>query len=318
MRRWLLALTALAIAALALPPLWYAAFPEPAPELPPPGRAVEIAPGTSVNLIEAGAGPAIVLVHGHPGCAYDWAPLQTELARRGHRAIAYDRVGYGRSDGRAPGRISVETNAAELVRLLAALELREVTLVGWSYGGGTSIVAAKRDPSRIARLALVGSVGPGVEERSAVPAPLIDFLAGPVLSWVSSVPPAARRLRAAMTTAAFHPDAVPDWFRTQLAANFARPHTLATFRSEGRDLGGEADLDPGPIELPILVIHGDEDRLVPLAVAETLHARAPGSDLRVIPRAGHMPPITHAALLADAIADFAAHGARQGRAPGAR
>ena len=197
MRRFLLFFCVLLVALLVLPPLWYAVLPASHPELPPAGRRVEVSAGLGVNVIEQGAGPAVVLVHGHPGCAYDWEPFMEALAARGLRAIAYDRVGYGRSDARPRGRVTVETNARELLGLLAALDLRDVTLVGASYGGATSIVAAKRDPSRLARLVLVGSVAPGIEARDALPGPLMELLAGPVLSWISRVPPVGRRLRAA-------------------------------------------------------------------------------------------------------------------------
>jgi len=302
--RVLLALAVLLVALLALPPLGYAVFPASLPELPPAGRRVEVSDGLGVNVIERGAGPPVVLVHGHPGCAYEWETVMDALAERGLRAIAYDRVGYGRSDPRPRGRVAVETNARELLELLAALDLRDVTLVGASYGGATSIVAAKRDPARLARLVLVGSVGPGIEGYR-LPGPLMELLAGPVLSWVARVPPVAQRVRADFLANAFHPDPVPAWFQRLAEANFARPGTLDAFRSEGRDLGGEADLDPGSIRLPILVFQGDADRLVPPAVAENIHARAPQAELRMVPQAGHALPITHTALLADALAEFA-------------
>jgi pimeloyl-ACP methyl ester carboxylesterase len=289
-------------AAIALPPLYYAAFPEPAPELPPAGRRIEVSPGICVNAIESGSGEPVVLVHGHPGCSYDWALVLDALSARGRHAIAYDRVGYGRSDARPPGHVRVSQNADDLLALLAALDLRDVTLVGHSYGGATSIVAAKRNPSRIARLVLVGSVGPGVEKlRPTVPGPIAEILAGPVLSWVASVPPAWSRFGRAFSGVAFDPAPVPDWFRVQAAANFAMPHTLDAFRSEGRDLGGEVDLDPQPIALPIAILHGADDRLVPFPVAEALAARAPHAKLARIEHAGHMLPITHVELVADAI-----------------
>ncbi len=97
----------------------------------------------------------------------------------------------------------------------------------------------------------------------------------------------------------------PDAYRVQLDANFARPHTRTSFRSEGRDLGYGADLDPAVLERPILVIQGDDDKLVPLFVAEELHARASGSQLLRVENAGHMLPITHPDWLADAIHTFA-------------
>jgi pimeloyl-ACP methyl ester carboxylesterase len=310
--RALAAAVALGVALLVLPPIWYAVFPVAPPELPPAGRRVGVSTGLGVNVIEAGSGPPVVLVHGHPGCAYDWQPFMAELAERGFRAVAYDRVGYGRSDLRpGGGHVTVETNAAELLALLAALDLNDVTLVGSSYGGGTSIVATRRDPLRLARLVLVGSFGPGIEAtRPKLPAPVVELLAGPVLSWIGRVAPASARLRAAFLGSAFAPDPVPAWYARLAAAHLGRPETRAAFRSEGRDLGGEADLEPGPIRLPILILHGDADRLVPASIAEGLRARAPHAELRLVPRAGHALPITHAALVADALAGFVARTAR--------
>jgi non-heme chloroperoxidase len=295
-------------ALLVLPPLYFTVFTSRPPDLPGAGRRVEVSPGRSVNVIEKGAGFPVVLVHGHPACAYDWLPLMDELAERGFRAIAYDRMGYGYSDGREPGPVTVDMNAQELLALIAALDLNDATLVGWSYGGGVSIVAMKQDRSRVARLLLLASIGPGIENREDVPKVpdwLVNFIAGPVYSWVSSVPPLSNRLSEFLQGNAFDPDPVPDWYALQTQANFGRPHTRDAFRSEGRDLGGQADLDPSAIDLPILIIHGSEDKLAPAFVAETNHLRAPHSQLRMIPRGGHMLPITHAPLVADAIRDFA-------------
>lgn len=307
-RKLLLACVVLLAAAVALPPLWYAAFPEPAPSLPPPGRRVEVAPGVGVNLIERGAGPAVVLVHGHPGSAYDWTASMEALADRGFRALAYDRVGYGRSDVRPRDDYSVGANAAELLGLLTAEDLRHVILVGWSYGGATSITAARRDASRIDRLVLVGSVGPGIEQRPAPPRVVTDLLAGPLVAWIWRVPPVARRVEASFVSVAFAPEPVPEGAAAAVSANLAMPHSLRTARSEGFDLDGRADLDPEPIERPILLIHGEGDLLVPPAVAEGLHRSARRSKLRMVPSGGHALPVTRPDALADWIADFARAG----------
>ncbi len=305
LRRLLLGLLLLVVAAIALPPLWFAMFPYRAPDLPPAGRLVEVAPGVHVNVLEEGSGPPVVLVHGHPATGYDWEPLMHELAARGRRAIAYDRVGYGRSDGRPDGDYTVAANANELLGLLAALPLEHVELVGWSYGGGTAIAAAHKDPSRIDRVVLIGSVGPGIEQRDAPPAFVVEFMRGPGLSWLASVPPVGRRFQALMAGVAFSPEQVTPGYLDQLAANFAAPHTLQTYRSEGTDLGGTADIDPAPIALPILVVQGADDHLVPATVGRTLAEHAPHAQLWVIPKAGHMLPLTRPSQLADRIVAFA-------------
>jgi 2-hydroxy-6-oxo-octa-2,4-dienoate hydrolase len=302
MRRFGLALLAVLVAALALPPLWFRLFREPAPELPPPGRRVALAGGLAVNVVEAGAGPVAVLVHGLPGMAYDWAPTSAALAERGWRAIAYDRVGYGWSDARPDGGFSVESNAAELLALLEALGLDRVSVVGWSYGGATAIVAAQRDPSRMARLVLVGSAGPGMEA-SQPPAALAQIaFSAPVLAWLHAVPPLARRVQAEASREAFSAGPEPDWWRPNLAANFARPHTPTSWRSEGAAMWRAPMPDPTGLALPVLVVHGDDDRLVSVEVGRELARRAPNARLVLVPGGSHMLPVTHAALLAEEIA----------------
>jgi pimeloyl-ACP methyl ester carboxylesterase len=301
MRRVGLGLVLVLAAALALPPLWFRLFRQVPPELPPPGRRVALASGVGVNVVEQGAGPAVVLVHGLPGSAYDWRATSAALAARGRRAIAYDRVGYGWSDARPDGAFSVAANAAELVALLDALELRGVTLVGWSYGGSTAIAAAERDASRIARLVLVGSAGPGFERSQPPRAVARVLFSAPVLGWLHAVPPLARGVQAQTSRQAFSDGPEPDWWRPSLAANFGRPHTPASWRSEGAALMDAPLPEPSGLALPVVVLHGDDDRLVPVAVAHELARRAPGARLVVVPGGSHMLPITHADLVADEI-----------------
>jgi pimeloyl-ACP methyl ester carboxylesterase len=301
MRRLGLALLAVLVAGIALPPLWFRLFREPAPELPPPGRRVALASGVAVNVVEEGAGPAVVLVHGLPGSAYDWRLTSAALAERGRRAIAYDRVGYGWSDARPDGAFSVAANAHELLALLAALELEDVTLVGWSYGGGTAIAAALEDPSRVARIVLIGSVGPGFEASPPPRAVAQILFSAPVLGWLHAVPPLARRVQADVSRQAFSAGPEPAWWRPDLAANFARPHTSTSWRSEGAALGDAPPPDPSALAQPVLVIHGNDDRLVPVEVGHELVRRASRARLVLVPGGSHMLPVTHAERVADEI-----------------
>lgn len=303
MRRILIVLAAGVAAAIAIPPLWFALAPEPPPELPPPGRRVAVGPALSVNVVEHGRGAPVVLVHGLPGCAYDWRETSNALAERGLRAIAYGRVGYGYSDTRSSTPFTVRRNAIELLALLEALDLRDATVVGWSYGGATAIDAAGIDPSRIGRIALVGSAGPGIEDRR--PPPLAQLLMStPVLLWLSRVPPAGRAVQSGFSVDAFSNRPAPDWWLPTLSANFARPATLWSWRNEAAALAGKPVPEPSGIELPILVVHGSDDRLVPLEIGRELDRRAPDSELIIVPDGSHMLPITHAELLADALVRF--------------
>ncbi len=301
------------LALIGLPPLYFAlASPSPSSELPAPGRLVQLASGARVNALELGPGqgrpqaPTIVLVHGLPGLAYDWKPLFERLAAGGARVIAYDRVGYGHSSLRKPGApFTVDENASELLELLDQLDLSDATLVGWSYGGGVVLRAALRQPARIGRLVAIGSVGPTFE---IVPPPALArvFLSRGFRAWLSMIPPLANSVVASESrSAAFSGQSMPEWWVPQLRASIELPGMVDTWLAEEDQFNADG-LDPGPLEIPLLVIQGTDDRLVAMTVAEDLAARAlPDSRLLRVEGGSHMLPITHADGLAPEILEFA-------------
>jgi pimeloyl-ACP methyl ester carboxylesterase len=304
MRRWFLALTVLVAAAVAAPPLFFALFPVEVPDLPAPGRRISVGGDMAVNALVRGDGSAVVLIHGLPGTAYNWQAVSDRLALRGHRVVAYDRVGYGRSDRRSADDFSVDANARELLALLEAEDLRDTTVVGWSYGGKTAMTAALSDSSRIGRLVLVGSAG--FWDSAPPPSRLFSILfSAPVVEWMAAVPPLFRGMQQAMGVQFFSEQPVPGWFSLQSRANFALSTTRHTWRQEAARFRFDGP-DPAPIDRPILVIHGDDDRVIPLEVGEWIHARAPRSELLVVEGGSHALPATHPVLVADRIEDFAA------------
>jgi peroxiredoxin len=305
MRKAIGALIILVFAAIILPPAYFALLGEPeALELSAPGRMVRLPGGAELNVLESGQGPVIVLVHGLPGCAYDWRPLPERLASGGRTVIAYDRVGYGHSSPRGPeSDFSYDQNASELLELLETLDVSEVTLVGWSYGGGVVLRAGLRSPERIARLVLLASVGPNMEIPDSSAAQRIVF-SRPVLTWVSMIPPLSRALAKSASAEAFSDQPMPDWWVPQLRANLARPGATDAMLEEQDTLTADG-LDPGPLDLPVLVIYGDEDRSLPVEVAEDLYERAQPDAKRLRVAGGsHMLPITHPDLLAQHILEF--------------
>jgi pimeloyl-ACP methyl ester carboxylesterase len=304
MRRFAIALALLLVLAIALPPLYFRAFPVAPTPLPAPGRFVNVRSGVRVNTIIKGDGPVIVLVHGLPGSAYDWSLESDALATRGFRTYAYDRVGYGHSDPRPDENFSVAANAIELLGLLESEALRDVTVVGHSYGGPIAIEAAGRDASRIARLVLVGSGGP-VEDGVGPPRRIELFTSAPVLEWLAAVPPAGDAVLESISARAFSDTPEPAWWLPLLAANFGTPKTRHTFERENtRVAEGDMSIDPLTVSVPILLIHGEDDRMVPLAVSQWIESHARRAKLVVIEDGSHMLPITHADLLADQITSF--------------
>jgi peroxiredoxin len=284
--------------------VYFRIFPvEPVP-LPAPGLRVSVRDGLAVNAIVKGDGPPVVLVHGLPGSAYDWAAQSEALAARGFRVYAYDRIGYGHSDPRRDGDFSVAANALDLLGLLDSQALSDVTVVGWSYGGPVSIEAAGRDASRIGRLVLVGSGGPTDDEKQP-PEGQDLFYSEPLLAWLAAVPPVGRGVQKLLSEQAFSEAPQPGWWLPLLAANFGAPHTLHTYQQEGRRVAeGDMSIDPLTVGVPILLIHGDDDRLVPVKVSEWIQSHARRAELVVIEGGSHMLPVTHAELLADRISGF--------------
>lgn len=159
-KKFLLGLVALLMLLIVVPPTWNALFPMVLPDLPAPGVRVRVREGAAVNALDMGAGQPVVLVHGLPGSAYDWRHLTPELVKAGFRVIAYDRLGYGHSDVRPGESHTVQENGADLLALLDTMNLQNAIVVGWSYGGVTVMQAATQDPSRMARLVLIGTGGP--------------------------------------------------------------------------------------------------------------------------------------------------------------
>jgi len=301
MRRVLLVLVILLVAVVALPPAWYAVFPPEAPPMPAAGRRIDVGDGLAVNAVDRGSGPAVVMVHGLPGSGYDWAPLTDAIAARGRRAIAYDRMGYGRSDGRRDGDFTVDANANDLVGLLESEDLRDVTVVGWSYGGPISLMAAGRAPDRVGRVVLIGSGGPSSDTDAP---PSIPFFFRPLMIYVGLVPPIGVAMMQGSSAQAFSDGPQPDWWLPQLGANFAMPNTRYTYREEIAAIGASSDMGLENLPQPVLLLHGSDDRLAPLAIGEYLDSHLKRSELIVIENGSHMLPITHTDLLASRIVAF--------------
>jgi pimeloyl-ACP methyl ester carboxylesterase len=113
------------------------------------------------QVLELGAGPPLLLVHGGGDAAFEWVPILEDLARR-HRVLAVDRPGHGLADPFDYTGVDVLEHAVVFLReILAALELDTVDIAGNSLGGLWSVALALEHPERVSRLALVGAP-PGV------------------------------------------------------------------------------------------------------------------------------------------------------------
>ena len=248
----------------------------------------------------SGSGPAVVLLHGQPGSASDWAAVARVLSGR-HTVVVPDRAGYGRTGGPASG---FAANAGQVVRLLDRLQVGSATVVGHSWGGGVALAMGRLFPERVRGLVLVSSVSPlepvglldrllarPVVGRAVVAATLTT--AGRLLSWGPGRAFAGRRLRG-------HPrQQIED-----LARSWRKRATWHSFAIEQRALVTElpsmaAGLDR--LGVPVLVVTGTADRVVPAPTARHLANTIPGACLETVEGAGHLLPQLHPETVADLV-----------------
>jgi pimeloyl-ACP methyl ester carboxylesterase len=250
--------------------------------------------GRRVSYAEAGEGPVLLLIHGMGGSSENWGEVIEPLARD-HTVIVPDLPGHGQS---APGGgdYSVGGLAAGLRDLLLVLGHERATLVGHSLGGGVAMQFTYQFPEIVERLVLVSSGGlgpevslllraaalPGAGTFIAATAPLVQHLGGGLRR-------AERHLGRPSTdiTEVVHGYG-------QLADREPRDAFLATVRSV-IGVGGQRVSAVDRLYLaeavPVLIVWGARDRLVPVHHGEQAHRDIPGSRLEVFEEAGHLPQL---------------------------
>jgi len=248
--------------------------------------------GYRLHLLEAGHGPAVLLLHGFAGSAEDWRPTSKLLARAGYRAIAVDGLGFGRSDKPADAPYSLEFSAHLYARLIERLDAGAAHLVAHSMGGKYAIATALLHPSAVRSLTLVGSDG------FSEPSPLTRLggwpLVGPGLLWLSARP---WMVRAFLSAAFYAPERhitaeILERGRAALiGADNRRALTALSRRYDATDLGRTGLRDRlGELRVPTLLVWGEADQVFPLETGQRALA-IPGARLVVFPRCGHFPQI---------------------------
>jgi pimeloyl-ACP methyl ester carboxylesterase len=299
-RRWRL-VAGIAIVLL-LAPFWSPLLGLAPQPLPPAGRFVTV-DGYRINVIDEGHGVPVVLVHGLPGSAYDWSPLPERLQAAGFRVIRYDRVGYGYSDRRTDdAQHTLATNARELRALLTTLHLDAPILVAWSYGGGVAVTAAADNPDAIGGLVLVASIGP-----SASPGWQPAFVEWPRRWAVASGVPA--RIATALLIRYMFRGTPPAGFTEHALSVIGAPGVIHTWTTEERYMDG-GGMHPERVTTPAIVVHGDADVNVPVAVGDDLHPRLRSSTMVRVPGGTHMLPNTHADVLVEQVMKLALRRSR--------
>lgn len=269
--------------------------------------------GLTLNYVVAGRapadgrGPAVVLVHGLGGFAESWRHTIAALAPRA-TVYAVDLPGFGRSaKPRAAYRLSYFAHA--LHGFLNAMGLPQVSLVGHSLGGAVAVTYALTHPVRVERMALVGSLVPGFPYELSLPARVAALPAiGELLALCGCAPVfKASIARCFASPIPAEVDFLVDSYYAERASVEARAAFLATLRHLRADLVERVDAYRralATLDLPVLFIHGRQDRVVPpshCAAAVTGLARA---GLRWVDRCGHFPHIEQADTVNAWLAEF--------------
>ncbi|HTA32682.1 MAG TPA: alpha/beta fold hydrolase [Solirubrobacteraceae bacterium] len=251
--------------------------------------------GRAVSYVMAGSGPVLLLIHGMAGTHETWQAVIEPLAQR-HTVIAVDLPGHGASEAGA-GDYSLGSLAAGLRDLLVKLGHERATLVGHSLGGGIAMQFAYQFPEITERLVLVSSGGLGPEVNPVLRA---AALPGANLFIAATAGPgrvAGAALARGLATVGLQPSAdVAEFARgyASLADAPRRSAFLATLRAvvgtDGQrvEAGDRLYLAEG---VPVLIIWGRRDRIIPVAHAEHAHEVMPDSRLEIFDAAGHMPQL---------------------------
>jgi len=243
-----------------------------------------------------GSGQPIVFSHGWPLSADDWDAQMIFFASRGFRVIAHDRRGHGRSTQTWSGN-EMNTYADDLAKLTEALDLKNAIHVGHSTGGGeVARYLGRHGTKRVAKAVLISAVPPLMLKTPANPAGLpLDAFDGLRNALLANRP----QFYIDIPTGPFYgfnrPGArvsqgtIDNWFRQgMMSSHIASYECIKAF--------SETDFteDLKKIDIPTLIMHGDDDQIVPIVAAAMLSSKlVKNAILKVYPGYPHGMPTTH-------------------------
>jgi non-heme chloroperoxidase len=259
---------------------------------PAPGsrsNVITVADGTQIYFKDWGSGQPVVFSHGWPLSADAWEDQMVFLGSRGYRCIAHDRRGHGRSSQPWTGN-EMDTYADDLAALVDALDLRNAVHVGHSTGGGeVTRYIGRHGSSRVAKAVLIGAVPPIMLKTATNPGGLgmetFDGIRTAVLADRSQ----------------FFKDLTMPFYGFNRPGAKVSEGVRDAFWLQGMQAGfkgvidcikafSETDFteDLKRIDVPTLIMHGDDDQIVPIGASAMLSSKlVRGSVLKVYPGLSH-------------------------------
>ena len=246
--------------------------------------------GTEIYYKDWGTGQPVVFSHGWPLTADAWDPQIFHLASNGFRCIAHDRRGHGRSSQPWNGN-DMDTYADDLQQLFEALDLKDAIMVGHSTGGGEiTRYIGRHGTGRVAKAVLVGAVPPCLVKGPANPGGIpievfdgmrkayladraqffIEFASGPFFGFNRPGAKVSQGL-------------IDAWVSQAMLGGYANVYECTRAFSE-TDFTG----DLKKFDVPTLIIHGDDDQVVPIDISGKLSVKlVKNAKLKVYPGGAH-------------------------------
>lgn len=252
--------------------------------------------GTQVYYKDWGAGKPVVFSHGWPLSSDSWEAQMLLLASSGYRCIAHDRRGHGRSSQPWNGN-NMDTYADDLSELIETLDLKDAVLIGFSAGGGeVARYIGRHGTKRVAKAALISAVPPLMLKTSANPGGLPIEVFDKI------------RLGSMTDRSQFYKDlAGGPFFGANRPGAKVSQGMVDSFWLQGMQAGAkntfdcieafsETDFteDLKRFDVPTLIIHGDDDQIVPIGASALLSAKlVKNATLKIYPGAPHGIAYTH-------------------------
>ena len=221
-------------------------------------------------------GQPVLLIHGLGSNAEDWAKLAPYLVQAGHRVYLPDLPGYGRSQKPADFSYSIHGEATMVAGFMDALGLQRVDLGGWSMGGGIVQHVAFDHPDRVRKLMLFDAVG----------------LNEPVVFDTRLFTPEnADQLSQFEALLSPHPVETPGFITRDILKYFQRNAWIIQRAMASMLTRKDATDSILPqLKMPVLIVWGAEDRILPVSQGEAIHRLVPQSKLDIVPGCGHLAP----------------------------
>ena len=253
-----------------------------------------------------GSGAPVVLIHGYPLSGRAWDKQVPALLEAGRRVIAYDRRGFGRSSQPTSG-YDYDTFAADLDALMNALDLRDATIVGHSMGTGeVTRYLGTYGSARVAGGVLVSPIPPFLlltdDNPQGLPQSLfdgfVDTAKTDMPAWMTAFLANFFSTGAGRDTGVSDEAVQANWNLAVSASATAAVECIGTWATDFRE-------DLPKIHVPLLVIHGDADQVLPFEkTAQRVGEFTDVLELVVVPGGSHAIPWTHADEVNDALLAF--------------